>query len=347
MFCFSLVPINVVLKKYWLSTAVVLLVFLFTACADTKQEQAVVEVEKPSVEFNYSVAETLMSYFFDGNLADSDLTTHEGYQLVFDHSKKFSSRPITKDDLIKALHGEITAFNFTNLSTRTTTLKSTIQYLKDNEEEILNEYANQPLKYLPKDYSPNATLFYVIGGYNGIAMDNKICVNIDHEPFRKNNNEIKLYIAHELFHLGFEKYHTLPDIFAAKTVKDLKEIVLGMTMNEGLATLTPFQKRIETNELDDYDYQILLDSAKLNQKLLQFDNVMKFLDSNLDEPVTNEILGQVLGQCSGDRLFYIVGCHIGLTIEKEYGASKIIELVKEKPEEFFKTYNGIIASKNQ
>ncbi|MBL4592601.1 MAG: hypothetical protein JKX68_02165 [Flavobacteriales bacterium] len=318
---------------------VILILFFLTACSDNKQE--IIKIEKSSIVSDHSGAEILINYFSNGNRVDNELTTHQGYQLIFDHSKKYSSDPITKDDLTNALNGEITVFNFEKVSTRIDSLKSTIQFLKNNEKEILKEYANLPLKYLPQEYSQNATLFYVIGGYNGIAMNDKICINIDYKPFRKNYNEIKLYIAHELFHIGFEKYHPLPDILGAKKVKDLKEIVLSMTMNEGLATLTPFQKRIEINELNDYDYEVLLDSAKLNQKLIQFNNVMTFLDNNLEKEITNEILGKVLGQCSGDRLFYIVGCHMGLTIEKEYGASEIVQLIKKDPKVFFKTYNKI------
>lgn len=163
-------------------------------------------------------------------------------------------------------------------------------------------------------------------------------MNIDYEQFRKNYNEIKLYIAHELFHIGFEKYQSLPDIFKAKTVKDLKKIVLSMTMNEGLATLTPYHKRIEMNEISDPDYKILLDKTALNEKIDQFNSVIKYLDENIDMKLTNEILGNVLGKCSGDRLFYIVGCYIGLKIEQKYGREKLIELIKHSPEEFFEFF---------
>ena len=80
----------------------------------------------------------------------------------------------------------------------------------------------------------------------------------------------------------------------------------------------------------------------LQKKIEQFDSIIKFLNENSDKELTSQILGRVLGQCSGDRVVYIVGCYIGLTSEKEYGNDKIKELVKQGPEKYFETYNQIV-----
>jgi hypothetical protein len=92
------------------------------------------------------------------------------------------------------------------------------------------------------------------------------------------------------------------------------------------------------NEISDEDYTVLLDSTALNKKIIQFNSVINYLDENSDNKLTSEILGNVLGQCSGDRLFYIAGCYMGLKIEEKYGSSKIQELVKESPEIYFTIY---------
>ncbi len=290
------------------------------------------------ITFDYSGAELVLEHFVDNKNNVEQILTHPGYQHILLHSKKYSSNPITVDDLMNSLNGKNEGFDFSHIKERKDDYAKIIKYLKENEQEIINDYAGLCLKYLPKDYKQKATIYYVIGGYNGIAFDGKICMNIDHKQFRENYNEIKLYIAHELFHIGFEKYQPLPDIFKAKTVKDLKEIILSQTMNEGLATLTPYHKRIEMNEISDYDYNILLDPTALNKKIDQFNSVIQYLNENIDEELTDEILGTVLGQCSGDRLFYIVGCYMGLKIEEKYSAKKIQELVKVNPEKFFEMY---------
>jgi len=294
------------------------------------------------VKFDYSAAELLINYYScNDSLIENEIINNPAYQHIFEHSRKFSSQPLTKENLSNSLHSKNDGFDFSGITERIDSLKQIIQLIKNNELEIRNIFVNLPLDYLPADYKQNATIYFVIGGYNGIAFNNKICVNIDYKPFRQNFNELKLYISHELFHIGFEKYQKLPDIFKAKTVKDLKAIVLLMTMNEGLATLTPYHKRIETNEISDYDYKVLLDSTLLNEKLKQFQSVLEYLDENIDKEITNEILGNVLGQCSGDRLFYIVGCYMGLKIENKFGKEKIIELIKENPKLFFETYRQI------
>ncbi len=297
------------------------------------------------ITFDYSGVELVLEHFTNNQDNAEKIVNNQGYQHILLHSKKYSSNPITENNLRNSLHEKNEGFDFSNIKERKDEYIQIIKYLKENEQEIINEYAKLCLKYLPDDYKQKATIYYVIGGYNGIAFNDKICMNIDYEQFRKNYNELKLYIAHELFHIGFEKYHPLPDIFKAKTVKDLKEIVLSLTMNEGLATLTPYHKRIEMNEISDSDYKILLDTTALNEKINQFNSVIKYLDGNIDKKLTNEILGNVLGQCSGDRLFYIVGCYIGLRIEEKYGSDKIQKLVRDNPEKYFETYYQLMKKK--
>jgi hypothetical protein len=292
--------------------------------------------------FDYSGAELVLEHFTEETNNIEKIVKNDGYQHILNHSKKYSSNPLNEEKLKNSLNGINEGFDFSKVEQRKDTLLQIINYLKENETKIIDEYAALPTEYLPNDYKQKATIHIVIGGYNGIAFDDIICMNIDYKQFRRNQNEIELYISHELFHIGFEKYQPLPDIFSAKTVKDLKEIVLTMTMNEGLATLTPYHKRIATNQLDDYDYKVLLDSFQLNEKLKQFENVMGLMDKNIDKEITNEILGQVLGQCSGDRLFYIVGCEMGLKIEEKYGKQKLKQLVELGADEFFMTYNNIL-----
>lgn len=314
-------------------TIVILLLAYFTLTSYAQNHA------KGQIKFDYTGVELVINYFADTtNKSEQEIINHPGYQHILNHSKRFSSQPLTEINLSNSLKGKSDGFNFSDITLRIDTLGKIIQWLKNSEQDIKTIFANLPFKYLPNEYKQNVIIYFVIGGYNGIAFNDKICVNIDYKPFRDNHNEIKLYIAHELFHIGFEKYHQLPDIFKTKTVKDLKTIVLSMTMNEGLATLTPYHKRIEMNEISDKDYVALLDTTILNKKINQFDQLIKYLDENSGKEITNEILSNVLGQCSGDRLFYIVGCYMGLKIENKFGKEKVAELVKGTSELFFETY---------
>ncbi|MFO7880757.1 MAG: DUF5700 domain-containing putative Zn-dependent protease, partial [Bacteroidales bacterium] len=241
------------------------------------------------IKFDYTGAELVINYYADNtNKGKQEIISHPGYQHILLHSNKFSSQPLTEENLSNSLEGKDDGFDFSGVKEHADTLKQIIQWLKNNEQDIRKTFAVLPLHYLPTDYKQNATIYFVIGGYNGIAFNEKICVNIDYKQFRDNHNEIKFYIAHELFHIGFEKYHQLPDIFQAKTVEDLKEIVLSMTMNEGLATLTPYHKRIEMNEISDKDYVALLDTSILNKKINQFDQLLKYLETNSEKAITSE-----------------------------------------------------------
>lgn len=294
------------------------------------------------ITFDYSGAELVIEYFFNDKSENIiKIINHPGYLHVFEHSKKFSSSPLDQKLLESSLLGQSNAFNYTGIAERLETLKQIITYLKANEQLMKEEFGELPLKYLPGDHKQKVEVFFIVGGYNGIAMDGKVAINIDWQQFRNDKQEILLYLSHELFHIGFEQYQTAPDVFSIKTVNDLKYLVMYFTMNEGLATLVPYQYRTFINALKDYDYTVLMDSTLLAQKLQQFNKLMEELINNNDSEVTNKMLNNTLAQCSGDRLFYIVGCYMGLKIEKKYDRNTLIELIKKSPKDFFEVFNGI------
>ena len=294
------------------------------------------------ITFDYTGAELVIDYFLNDKKENIvKIINHPGYLHVFEHSKKYSSSPLSQELLESSLLGQSKAFNYTGIEERLDTLRKIINYLKANEQLMKEEYGKLPLKYLPDDYQQKVDVFFIVGGYNGIAMDGKVAINIDWQQFRNDKQEISLYLSHELFHIGFEQYQTAPDVFSIKTVNDLKDLVMYFTMNEGMATLVPYQYRTFINALKDYDYMVLTDSTLLVQKLQQFNVLMQELISNNDKESTNKLFNNTLGQCSGDRLFYIVGCYMGSKIERKYSRKTLIELIKKSPEEFFEVFNKI------
>ncbi|MCK4529096.1 hypothetical protein KAW18_17155 [candidate division WOR-3 bacterium] len=293
------------------------------------------------VKFDYSAAEIVIDYFSNPDTNKiTEIVNHPAYKLVYEHSKRFSSNPLDENMLALSLNGESISFNFLNINEQLSKLKEVVSYLKSNEQKMREEFAPLSLLYLPEDYEPNATVYFIIGGYNGIALNDQVAMNIYWEQFLKDPQEILLYLPHELFHIGFAHYQQLPDISAVKTKEDLKNLVMRITMDEGLATLVPYKTRIALNALSDYDYSVLTDNLPVSKKVKQFENLMQMLNKDNNNPVDDKLLGKVLGQCSGDRLFYIVGCYMGLRIEQKYGMGKLIELIKHSPEEFFEVFES-------
>ena len=293
------------------------------------------------VKFDYSAAEIVIDYFSNPDTNKiTEIVNHPAYKLVYEHSKRFSSNPLDENMLALSLNGESISFNFLNINEQLSKLKEVVSYLKSNEQKMREEFAPLSLLYLPEDFEPNATVYFIIGGYNGIALNDQVAMNIYWEQFLKDPQEILLYLPHELFHIGFAHYQQLPDISAVKTKEDLKNLVMRITMDEGLATLVPYKTRIALNALSDYDYSVLTDNLPVSKKVKQFENLMQMLNKDNNNPVDDKLLGKVLGQCSGDRLFYIVGCYMGLRIEQKYGMGKLIELIKHSPEEFFEVFES-------
>ncbi|KQC13495.1 MAG: hypothetical protein APR63_00515 [Desulfuromonas sp. SDB] len=294
------------------------------------------------ISFDYSGAELVVEKLVKKRNNISKILNNPGYNKILEHSRKYSSNLLKQKNLLNSLNGKNEGFDFSKVVERKDKYYEMLNYLKKEELKIIEHYGKLCLKYLPDEYQQNAVIYYVIGGYNGIAFDQSVCLNIDYKQFRENINELKLYLAHELFHVGFEHYQKLPDIHKAKKIRDLKEFVLLLTMNEGLATLCPYYKRMEMGEISDRDYQILLDPIELNSKIKQFNEIIYYLDMNLDRDLNDEIIGDVLGQCSTDRLFYVVGCHIGFKIEDKFGNDKIKQMVKRRPEDFFNQYYQLL-----
>jgi hypothetical protein len=294
------------------------------------------------VKFDYSASELVIDYFSNPNTNKiAKIVSHPAYKLVFEHSSHFSSTPLDGNMLVLSLKRKSTAFDFGNINERLPRLKYIVDYLKDNEQKMKEEFAPLSQFYLPEDYTPRVTtVYFIIGGFNGIALNDQVAMNIDWRQFRNDPQEILLYLPHELFHIGFAHYHPLPNISKVKSKEDLRKVVARITMDEGLATLVPYQKRIALNALADYDYSILSDSLSLSKKVEQFITVMEMISKNNNIPVTSKLLGEVLGQCSGDRLFYSVGCYMGLKIEQKYGREKLIELIRHSPENFFEVFQN-------
>ncbi|MFH1319269.1 MAG: DUF5700 domain-containing putative Zn-dependent protease [Bacteroidota bacterium] len=294
------------------------------------------------IKFDYTGADVVIDYFLNDKKENiPGIINHPGYLHVFEHSKKYSSTPLDQESLKSSLSGQSNGFDYTNIDERLDTLRQIITNLKANEQLMNDDFGKLTLRYLPNDYKQNAAVFFIAGGYNGIAMGGKIAMNIDWKQFRKDKQEIFLYLSHELFHIGFEQYQTAPDVFSIKTVDDLKKIIMYYTMNEGIATLVPYEYRIMIDAIKDYDYSVLTDSALLSQKLQQFNKLMKEIEVKKDSLISNELLNKALGECSGDRLFYIAGCYMGHKIERKHGRSMLIELIKKSPAEFFEVFDKI------
>ncbi len=295
-----------------------------------------------NIEYDYSAAEMVLQFYENrnNNLAN-EIAAHPAYKLVYEHSKRFSSTPLDKDKLIESLEGKSNNFIFTNTKKRSEILMEIISYLKNNEPAMQDEFAPLAANYLPVGYSPDVTVWFTIGGFNGIALNNQVAMNIDYKRSRSNPQEILLYLPHELFHIGFAHYQQIPDIFSVRTQRDLLKLVMSFTMNEGLATLVPYEKRISLGAMDDYDYSILSNNRLLIEKVEQFKTIILSLSQFPEIPVIGVLVNDILSQCSGDRLFYIVGCHMGMQIEQNLGRKKLIELIKQPPEKFFETFESI------
>ncbi|MDA8130614.1 MAG: hypothetical protein M0011_03810 [Elusimicrobia bacterium] len=281
------------------------------------------------VEMDYSAAEAALEYLerpAPGKL--KELLGHTAYRLIVSHSRRYCSRPLSAQTLAQAFRKGSPEAGLGGLAGNRAGLAAALKYLKENEPAIRDEFLSLHLRYLPQDYCETAVVRFALGGCDGIALDGQVVVNLNDGRFLADRRELLLSLPHELFHLGFEYYRGLPDLAAARTVGDLKEFVMEFTMNEGLATLVPYEKRRSAGALDARDYSVLESAGDLEKKLRVFDALLWELEARSKEALTGGFRDRILEELSRERLFYIAGCHKALAIERSLGREKLAQLVR-------------------
>lgn len=120
---------------------------------------------------------------------------------------------------------------------------------------MTQEIENETLKYLPDGTSFSANMYITLGyfpeGINGNF-------NIDLSPNFNNIQEVLYSSIHELHHVGFFKYSTIPfSLENLKLKRDLSDLISSNFQLEGLATYAPYNLRLAENSLNDIDYKSL------------------------------------------------------------------------------------------
>lgn len=284
---------------------------------------------------DFSAAEAVLDYFHapDDRKANAILD-HPAYRLLMEHSRRFSSCPLDREALKASLLGDSRTVDFSGARERADLLAANLAALRADRDRMVHEFAPLAAAYLPVDFDRAVPVYFLVGGFNGIACDGQVALNLDWPAFREDLTELMLYLPHEFFHVGFEQVQRVPDPARVVTRGDLRELVMSFTMNEGLATLVPLEKRIALGKTDDPDYRVLQDEAQSRQCVRQLLEVLSWLESP-DAPITEALFTAVLTRCSGDRLFYTAGCAMGRAIERAAGRQELLDLLTQPVERFF------------
>lgn len=195
---------------------------------------------------------------------------------------------------------------------------------------------------LPKGALIDATLFLTVGYDIGVAVSGNASLNVAHQRFAKNPQELWFTCVHELNHAGFQKYHRLPKLADIKTNHDLANLIRYLTTMEGLAVYTARKWRAEAGELDaDPDYVALLDPQRMDVYEKKFFTLYNGLAAGKLRRLENSDWEVLEPMSTDERLWYRVGARMANKIEKEQGRDALVKTVLEGPEAFFTQYEEL------
>ncbi|OGD44049.1 hypothetical protein A3K79_07535 [Candidatus Bathyarchaeota archaeon RBG_13_46_16b] len=208
-------------------------------------------------------------------------------------------------------------------------------HLKNQEEK---EWLQEILRYLPEGHVFTTTA-YLILGYDNVVFGEDVALNMGFGQFHLDKRESTYYLIHELAHVGYVRYHPLPELWNIRTVRELLDVVRFLTHLEGMGVISALKLRISQGGTLDGDYKTLLDDAETARRVDQYFKILDRLGSDLNKRL-EECDFQVFEEMSRKktRLWYIAGCHMAQEIEKRFGIEMLRKLVKQGSTEFFNKY---------
>lgn len=274
---------------------------------------------------------------------------------------KYLSKP-TKDSLIDITNHEAAKKTHAHaLRTRNTTKsislfwkqimkdlskkENLIDYVKHSLTFIHNETAtfDKLLKELWKEF-PDGThlrsVLYTNLGYDiGVVSEGCALINIGHEDFHKNPQELLFMSMHELHHVVYTAYNSFFDLTQVHRYDQLSDVVKYCTHMEGLAVYSTLEPRKSANVLNNRDYQLFLDEKARKKRVSEYFDILTNLEVRGDAPLQEEDW-HVLGRMSNrNRLWYVTGAHMAQLIDDKLGHETLIDTIRMGPDYFFKLYH--------
>lgn len=200
----------------------------------------------------------------------------------------------------------------------------------ENRENDIIDYSREALQYLPAGTHLSGKIFFVAGYDIGIVAPPDVAINLAHPHFISQPDEVGHYITHEVHHLGFLSYRSMPSIpESLRTENCLRELILFMTQMEGIAVHAACCRRKAEGHLEnDNDYRVYLDPDESLNISKRFREVWDSI-AEKDTPSDEEISTVLNAMSSGERLWYRCGALISEKLENELGLNALVSSIKE------------------
>jgi hypothetical protein len=211
------------------------------------------------------------------------------------------------------------------------------EYLETRKQP---RWHREVLRYLPKGHVLRGNVYPIIG-YDCIAFNDDVCLNLNFSQFHRDQREAVYYLIHESAHAGYYHYHPMPNLYGPKTLRELAHIVKYLTHLEGMGVFSSLRLRQVENDLLDNDYRVLLDVKERTRRVGAYFKLLSKLEAQPEKKVRLADF-RIYDEMSSPktRLWYIAGGFMAQRIHEEYGEDVLRELVRDGCEVFLEEYHA-------
>lgn len=311
-----------------------MIVFLILAALGTFNAQSATFKQAPVFDFTF--VESALAYFETGDEAIlADIVDSPAARHLSAHASRISPvghvRSI-RDIVEELLHPRIE-------KKRSVTSVQQLLFIVKQDTTRQEECLTEALTYLPDGTVILGKLYFTFGYDIGVAVSGNASLNLAHDHFLQNPEEVWYYCIHELHHAGFQTFHDLPKLSSLETTHDLLHLIEYATQLEGMAVHAAWEQREQRGALsDDEDYVALQDAERMARYEREYFEVYRQISSEPARPLTDSDWAIIDRMSGGDRLWYRVGAQMAAVIEATHGRSKLLRLVEAGPRAFFDAY---------
>jgi len=290
-----------------------------------------------TINFDFSGAEIFLSHL-RGQIAIEQVLEHPAYQTVARHAQMFANG-ICAQDVMNALNGKSSAFyGLDGLSEKLSRILSLLEFLHQHATDWATSIKTELQGLLPNE-NLDITIYPIIGYDMGIGLNGAVCMNLNCAAYINEPLEFLFYATHECTHVMYERHHPIPILADVNTPAEWRSSFNLWTHNEGFAVYAALHIREEFGHLNERDYQVLFDAAKLEHHRLSFLNALESLQSEALLP-----RDEYLKICFGDmRLTYRLGCELLRRIARVHGQESIQQAFLLKSDSFMDRYKYLLS----
>ncbi len=290
-----------------------------------------------TIKFDFSGAEIFLSHL-RGQIEIGRVLEHPAYQTVTRHAQMFGNG-ICAQDVMNALNGRPSLFyGLDALSENLSRILSLLEFLHQHATDWATTIETE-LQGLPSNKNLNITIYPIIGYDMGIGLNGAVCMNLNCAAYINEPLEFLFYAIHECTHVMYERHHSIPILADVNTPAEWRSYFNLWTHNEGFAVYEALHIREELGYLNERDYQVLFDAAKLEHHRLTFLNALESLQSEAALP-----RDKYLEICFGDmRLTYRLGCELLRRIARVHGQESIQQAFLLNSDRFMEHYKYLLS----